>query len=170
GFDAVINFDFQEEAAAGARCLSAMESVYAEYAERLNGEQPFNVLNYISSHDTNLFSRIAGNDPVLQKRVAGALMLAPGAVQVFYGDESGRAFGPTGSDPHQGTRSAMNWEAIESGAAADVLEHWQTLGQFRERHPAIGAGVHQRLSHQPYVFSRQHGDDRVVIAFGSDSF
>lgn len=170
GFDAVINFDFQEEAAAGARCLSAMESIYAEYAERLNGEQPFNVLSYISSHDTNLFSRIAGNDPVLQKRVAGALLLAPGAVQVFYGDESGRAFGPTGSDPHQGTRSAMNWEAVESGAAADVLAHWQTLGQFRERHPAIGAGVHQRISQQPYVFSRQHGDDRVVIAFGSDSF
>lgn len=170
GFDAVINFDFQEDAAAGARCLSAMEPIYSDYAERLNGSEPFNVLSYISSHDTNLFSRIAGDDPVLQKRVAGALLLAPGAVQVFYGDETGRAFGPTGSDPHQGTRSAMNWDAVESGAAAEVLEHWRTLGQFRDRHPAIGAGAHQRISQQPYVFSRQHGDDRVVIAFGSEPF
>jgi alpha-amylase len=93
-------------------------------------------------------------------------MLTPGAVQVFYGDESGRPFGATGSDPHQGTRSDMNWTAIENGEVSDILEHWQKLGQFRERHPAIGAGEHRLISQQPYVFSRTNGDDRVVIAFG----
>ena len=166
GFDAVINFDLQEEAAAGARCLVNMEPIYADYADRLNGNQPFNVLSYISSHDTNLFSRIVGNDPALQKRAAAALLLTPGAVQVFYGDETGRRFGATGSDPHQGTRSDMNWADIDSGQATAILEHWQTLGQFRDRHPAIGAGAHTLISRQPYVFSRQTGDDRAVIAFG----
>ena len=167
GFDAVINFDLQEEAAAGARCLPAMESVYADYANRLNGDDPFNVLSYISSHDTTLFSRIADSDPQLQKRAAAALLLTPGAVQLFYGDESGREFGPTGSDAHQGTRSPMNWQSIDSGQVNSILEHWRILGQFRERHPAIGAGSHRMISKSPYVFSRQYGDDRVVIAFGA---
>ncbi|WP_375192431.1 alpha-amylase [Marinobacter sp.] len=166
GFDAVINFDLQEEARAGAACLPAMESIYSDYAQRLNGPDPFNVLSYISSHDTKLFSQIADNDPILQKRAAGALMLTPGAVQVFYGDESGRPFGATGSDPHQGTRSDMNWAAIEGNEVSDILQHWRKLGQFRERHPAVGAGKHKLISQQPYVFSRTQGDDTVVIAFG----
>lgn len=166
GFDAVINFDLQEEARAGAACLPAMEPVYSDYAQRLNGKDPFNVLSYISSHDTKLFSQIANNDPVLQKRAAAALMLTPGAVQVFYGDESGRPFGATGSDPHQGTRSDMNWAAIESKEVSDILQHWRALGQFRERHPAVGAGKHELISQQPYVFSRTQGDDKVIIAFG----
>jgi alpha-amylase len=167
GFDAVINFDLQAEAKAGARCLQAMEPVYREYADKLHGDDPFNVLSYISSHDTKLFAQIAGDDNTLKKRAAAALLFTPGAVQLFYGDESGRAFGPTGSDPHQGTRSAMNWQAIEAGEVSDILNHWRTLGQFRQRHPAIGAGEHTLISQQPYVFSRQHGDDTVVIAFGS---
>jgi alpha-amylase len=103
----------------------------------------------------------------LQKRAAAALLLTPGAVQLYYGDESGREFGPTGSDAYQGTRSPMNWQAIDSGQVNSILEHWRILGQFRERHPAIGAGSHRMISKSPYVFSRQYGDDRVVIAFGA---
>ncbi|MDI5454444.1 helix-turn-helix domain-containing protein, partial [Salmonella enterica subsp. enterica serovar Cerro] len=41
-----------------------------------------------------------------------SVMLSPGAVQIFYGDESARPFGPTGSDPLQGTRSDMNWQDV----------------------------------------------------------
>ncbi|WP_286220041.1 alpha-amylase [Marinobacter apostichopi] len=165
GFDAVINFDLQEEASAGAKCLPAMESVYQDYASKMHGETPFNVMSYISSHDTNLFSRIAGDDPVLQKRAAAALLLTPGAIQIFYGDETGRSLGATGSDPHQGTRSDMNWADLEQPETANILGHWQALGQFRDRHPAIGAGSHQLISQHPYTFSRTHGDDRIIVAF-----
>ena len=168
GFDAVINFDLQEEAQAGAACLPAMEPIYSEYSDKMHGDNPFNVMSYISSHDTQLFSRIANNKPAMQKRVAAALLFTPGTSQIFYGDESGRAFGPTGSDGHQGTRSDMNWADIENGTAQPVLSHWTKLGQFRARHPAIGAGEHKQLSTKPYVFSRTHGDDRVVIAFGKE--
>ncbi|WP_417530468.1 alpha-amylase [Marinobacter lipolyticus] len=168
GFDAVINFDLQEEAHAGATCLPEMEAIYSDYSKKMNGDNPLNVMNYISSHDTQLFSQIADNDPALQKRVASALLFTPGTSQIFYGDETGREFGPTGSDGHQGTRSDMNWTDIESGKAEPVLSHWKKLGQFRARHPAIGAGAHTRLSAEPYVFSRIHGDDRVVIAFGKE--
>ncbi|MGB1951180.1 MAG: alpha-amylase [Marinobacter sp.] len=169
GFDAVINFDFQEEALAGARCLPDMDRLYERYADALHGEDPFNVMSYISSHDTDLFSRISGNNATLQKRAAAALLFTPGTVQIFYGDESGRSFGPTGSDPHQGTRSAMNWDELNSPENRALLAHWRTLGQFRRKHPAIGAGQHTWLSDRPYTFARQLGDDRVVIAFGQKS-
>ncbi|QTG98093.1 alpha-amylase, partial [Vibrio furnissii] len=44
--------------------------------------------------------------------------------------------------------------------------HWQTVGQFRHRHPAIGAGEHQVIEQKnAYVFSRTLGDDKVVVAF-----
>lgn len=173
GFDAVINFDLQEHAAEGARCLPSMEPVYANYASKLNAERRFNVMSYLSSHDTDLFSRMIDGNATLQKRGAAALLLTPGTSQIFYGDESGRSFGPSGSDPHQGTRSDMNWSAIEAGEVDDTLEFWRTLGQFRRQHPAIGAGEHRQISANPYVFSRIYKapdghTDRVIIAFGKE--
>ncbi|XHA16851.1 alpha-amylase [Citrobacter farmeri] len=153
GFDAMINFDYQEQAAKTVDCLSGMDLTWQQMAEKLQG---FNVLSYLSSHDTRLFRE--GGD-----KAAELLLLAPGAVQIFYGDESLRPFGPTGSDPLQGTRSDMNWQDV-SGKSADNVTHWQRLGQFRARHPAIGAGRQTTLSlKQGYGFVRQHGDDTVMV-------
>ena len=165
GFDAVINFDFQKQHAEdGAKCLSNLEPVFDKYAKAMNSGQDFNVLTYISSHDTQLFSTIAHEQPRLEKNAGAALLLLPGAVQIYYGDESGRQFGATGSDPTQGTRSDMNWAAIDAGQKDDMLQFWRTLGQFRRQHPAIGAGRHQKLDGSPYTFARTDGHDRVVIA------
>ena len=64
----------------------------------------------------------------------------------------------------------MNWEDLENGreSTISVLEHWQKLGQFRRRHPAIGAGTHQMLQAKPYVFQRSYAQDgyqdQVVVA------
>jgi alpha-amylase len=47
-----------------------------------------------------------------------------------------------------------------------LLKHWQTVGQFRNAHPAIGAGKHKEIKQaNAYVFSRELGDDKVVVAF-----
>lgn len=110
GFDAMINFDFQDQAAQALGCFADIDATYRQMAERL---QDFNVLSYLSSHDTRLFfaSDAKGSLP-LQQRAANLLLLAPGAVQIYYGDESGRPLGPTGSDPLQGTRSDMNWREL----------------------------------------------------------
>lgn len=81
----------------------------------------------------------------------------------LYGDESSRPFGPTGSDPLQGTRSDMNWQDVSGKSAANVA-HWQKISQFRARHPAIGAGKQTTLSlKQGYGFVREHGDDKVLV-------
>jgi alpha-amylase len=129
--------------------------LYAEYAAKISADPSFNVLTYISSHDTHLFDR--------NKLIpAGtALLLAPGGVQIFYGDESARPPGPTpGSDPQQNTRSDMRWQAQDQ----PLLAHWQVLGQFRRRHVALSKGVHRKLGDAPYTFARVHPDDRVVAA------
>lgn len=153
GFDAMINFDYQEQAAKAVDCLAQMDTTWQQMAEKL---QDFNVLSYLSSHDTRLFRE--GGD-----KAAELLLLAPGAVQIFYGDESSRPFGPTGSDPLQGTRSDMNWQDVSGKSAASVA-HWQKISQFRARHPAIGAGKQTTLSlKQGYGFVREHGDDKVLV-------
>ena len=153
GFDAMINFDYQEQAAKAVDCLAQMDTTWQQMAEKLQG---FNVLSYLSSHDTRLFRE--GGD-----KAAELLLLAPGAVQIFYGDESSRPFGPTGSDPLQGTRSDMNWQDVSGKSAASVA-HWQKISQFRARHPAIGAGKQTTLSlKQGYGFVREHGDDKVLV-------
>ncbi|MNR31834.1 Alpha-amylase precursor [compost metagenome] len=95
-------------------------------------------------------------------------MLSPGSVQIYYGDESERPFGPTGSDPLQGTRSDMNWQDVAGNQAATV-KHWQILGQFRARHPAIGEGTQTTLSlKQGYGFVRQHQGDSVMVVWAGN--
>src|SRR5690625_7387882 len=100
------------------------------------------MLSYISSHDTSLYDR----DDLIQ--AGTAMLLLPGGIQTFYGDESARPLGDGGSDPEQGTRSSMNWDNPNQ----DVLTHWQKLGQFRNDHLSVGAGDHQKLADRPYTF------------------
>lgn len=156
GFDALINFDFQQRLLDG----NGLDLIYRDYAKSLAGKPGYNVLSYLSSHDTQLYPREKLRD------AATALMLAPGGVQIFYGDESARKPGPaTGGDPQQATRSDMNWGSVD----AALLEHWRKLGQFRLHHVALARGVHAKLSGSPYVFSRVDAGsgDRVVAAVGA---
>ena len=63
----------------------------------------------------------------------------------------------------------MNWNELDSlPKTKEILAHWQKLGTFRNDHPAIGAGIHKRITKSPYVFSRYFAKDefvdKVVIA------
>jgi alpha-amylase len=161
GFDAMINFEFQDQVKATIGkpdTPERIEALFARYAALQHGK-PAQMLNYASSHDTELFDR----SHLIE--AGTALLLAPGAAQVYYGDETARppGFAPSG-DPQQATRSDMNWDRVDEA----VLRHWRALGSFRARHVAIAHGVHARLAASPYVFSRVDGpganDDRVVVA------
>lgn len=162
-FDSVINFSFQGAVQNGLSSYSGIDSTYAAYAGSINIDPTWNVLSYISSHDTGLFYN---GDAERQKKVASLLLFCPGGVQVFYGDENCRPFGPTGSDPYQGTRSDYQWPGNTS-----VLGHWQKIGQFRNNHISIGAGAHTKISTTPYIFSRYYNkdgyEDKVVIVLGA---
>lgn len=153
GFDALVNSEFQRSASQDA----TPEALYASYSKILGGRPGFSTLSYISSHDTELFDR----NKLIE--AGSALLLAPGAVQIFYGDETARPAGPApSSDPRQATRSDMNWDSIDQA----VLAHWRKLGTFRARHVALARGVHRMLSSAPYVFSRvdEPTGDQVVVA------
>ncbi len=154
GFDAMINFEFQGKAAEAGGKPAALDALFADYAALQHGA-PVHMLNYLSSHDTELFDRgrlIDGGT---------ALLLAPGGAQIYYGDETARRAGvaPAG-DRQQATRSDMNWDQVDDA----VLAHWRALGSFRARHVAVAHGEHHRLASAPYTFSRVDGDDRVVVA------
>lgn len=147
----MINFDFQQRASG-----EDLDPLFTEYAALQQG-QPAHMLNYLSSHDTLLFDRAK------LRRGGTALLLAPGGVQIYYGDETARPSGiAPATDPQQATRSDMNWDQIDPA----VLAHWRALGAFRARHVAIARGAHARLAQRPYVFSRidAERDDRVVVA------
>ncbi|MGF1751006.1 alpha-amylase [Vibrio cionasavignyae] len=163
GFDALINFDMQKKLDKGAACFSQMADTYQHYSNSIADSTDFNPVSYMSSHDTELFfSRFKNYQ--MQKSAANALLLSPGAVQIYYGDEIGRDIGPFADDFHQGTRSDMLWSLDTN--KQQLLEHWKTVGQFRDRHPAVGAGVHHVITDDDaFVFSRTLGEDKVVVAY-----
>lgn len=161
GFDNMINFDFQERASRMASPAD-LDKLYFDYAKVLGAPARHNVLSYLSSHDTQLFKR----DKLFEG--AAMLLLAPGGVQIYYGDETARPPAPAPSgDKQQETRSDMNWDS----ANQDLLAHWRKLGQFRARHVALARGAHSRLADgsagAPYVFSRVAEGDKVVVALGA---
>src|SRR5262249_51214158 len=93
-----------------------------------------------------------------------AFFFAPGAGQIFYGDEGARAPGVAPkTDPQQATRSGMPWDGVSVNA--DILAHWRALGALPKRHVAVPSGVHARLAEAPYVFSRvdEASGGRVVV-------
>lgn len=158
GFDSLINFTFQGERRNGpAFNPDSMDRVFTNYSKALNSDTTFNVLSYISQHDTHLYDR--------DKLTVGGtyLLLLPGAVKIFYGDETARPMGDGGSDFTQGTRSPMNWDSINE----EILDHFRKLGSFRSRNIAVGAGTHRKLRDEPYTFTRTYEEgglsNRVVV-------
>ena len=152
GIDAMINFEFKESA------MMSFEQLFSYYSEKLNGPlKGVSVLNYISSHDDG------GPFDKTRRKVIEAgtkLLLTPGASQIYYGDESSRLLEIPGTKGDANLRSFMNWEELESNTVrngvplSEVSLHYQKLGQFRKAHPAVGAGLHQMISEEPYLFSR----------------
>lgn len=166
GFDSMISFSLRSDA------KQPYEKIFSEYSKILHGEMKgFSVLNYISSHDDS-----SPFDPLRERpfESANKLLLAPGAAQIYYGDETARVLRVEGAEGDATLRSFMNWDELKSNAergmhrVADIRAHWARLGKFRAAHPAVGAGVHQMISHSPYTFKRtweKNGvSDRVVVA------
>ena len=134
GFDSMINFETQ---GGGLLAAGKVADVYDGYAGKINSDPSFNVLSYISSHDTVL----ARGD---QYYLGSAFLMLPGAVQIYYGDETCRPLVPgvaVSGDGHA-VRSDMNWDSMDT----QVLAHWQKVGTFRNNHVAVGAGQNVKLT------------------------
>jgi len=155
GFDALINFDFKADAA------NHYEFVFNKYDSLLNKtHKNISVLSYISSHDDSQPFDIEREEPI---KSANMLLLAPGGVQMYYGDEIARPLVMEGAEGDANLRSVMNWSSIEEPETKEILTHWQKLGQFRKSHPAIGLGKHKMLQIEPYFFSRSYEGDTAIV-------
>ena len=115
-FDSTINFEFS--GGRGITDVSGVNTTYEKYARNINSSSTYNVLTYISSHDTALCGRDRSTDSYNKDKLiyqGSALQLLPGAVQIYYGDETGRKYvkavgsiGTTISNGNHDVRSFMN--------------------------------------------------------------
>ena len=155
GFDALINFDFKTDA------TNDYEFVFHKYDSLLNETyKNISVLSYLSSHDDSQPFDINREKPL---KSANMLLLAPGGIQMYYGDETARPLKKEGAVGDANLRAFMNWSSIEDSETKKILTHWQKLGQFRKSHPAIGLGAHEMLKSEPYFFGRTYEDDVVIV-------
>lgn len=148
GFDSMIDFTI-----AGASGMKSYSPNLPGWDGRLGDSQ---ALLYISSHDTGLGR--ASN----QTELGTSFVLMPGLVQIYYGDETARPFGDTGSDPNQGTRSDFNWSA----ATGETAKHWGKVGTFRKFNPAVGAGIGSATKR---TYSGPAGESKVAIGISGAS-
>lgn len=160
GFDALINMGFPSHSG------QPLADHYAAYAKALSSGDfaGRGILSYIATHDD-----MNPLDPERRQARANAtrLMLSPGGVQIYYGDEVARSLVVAGTKGDATLRSVLDWNSTSRNS--ELLGHWRRLGQFRKKHPAVGAGRHAQLSAAPYVFTRTIGGkeaDRVVVALG----
>lgn len=161
-FTEQINFEFKWNAKE-----YDYQKLFKRYSTILNSElKGFGVLNYMSSHDDG-----SPFDPLRENpfETANKLLLSPGTSQVYYGDESARSLVVPYTEGDATLRSMMNWDSIANNKRTkDVLTHWQKLGQFRVKHPAVGAGAHQMITAQPYYFYRTYQKDgyKDIVVIG----
>ena len=167
-FDSMINFD---TCGGGLISQDKVAGTYKGYAAGINSDSEFNQLSFISSHD-ELLTKTQQD----MYKMGSALLLLPGGVQIYYGDESGRDMVPGVSfDGYGGSghslRSDMNWDSMDE----ELLAHWQKVGKFRKAHIAVGAGTQTELeATSGYAFGRTYSKgnitDRIAgVIYASES-
>lgn len=157
GFDALINMGFVADAG------KPIEQTFSSYSKALNNElSGKGVLSYIGSHDDqNSYDR-ERSQPF---ETAFKLMLAPGGVQIYYGDELARPMYAENAYGDANMRTPMNWQDIKTPQTQAILAHWQKLGKFRQHYDVVGSGTHKQLSQTPYIFKRElSGSPSILVA------
>ena len=120
------------------------------------GWHPFSYLN-------NSYHRDADMDNMADCAVT--LLFAPGAVQIFYGDETRRPLSDArlNVDSNQAFRSDMNWNSADT----TLLDHFRRLGRIRKAHPVIGTGRQTTLDTHTCV--RHNDTDTVMIRLSPEA-
>jgi len=170
GMDALINFELKSDGD------KDYEFIFDKYSTLLQNElKGKSILNYLTSHDDG-----SPYDESREKsfRTANLLFLTPGASQIYYGDESNRNLIVEDAVGDATLRTFMNWEDIENNTEVngiktqDLMLHYQKLGQFKSMNPAVGAGIHNKISETPYVFSRDYVkgnySNKVIVALDAE--
>ena len=166
GFDSMINF---ETTGAGLLTADKIAGVYADYAGKINSDPSFNLLSYVSSHDSTLAR------PSDMYYLGSALLMLPGGVQIYYGDETARPL--VSGVPNDGNggaghslRSDMPWDNLNT----DLVNHWGIVGRFRNNHLSVGAGDNVALTASSGVgfgrtYSKNGVEDKIAAVIAASA-
>ena len=148
GFSSMVNFYFPKRGDLDG--IVYTWQVYADSVAAHSDWHPFSYLNNSYHRDTDMNNMID---------CSTTLLLAPGAVQIFYGDETGRKLSDArfNVDSDQAFRSDMNWVEIDT----IQLRHFQRLGKIRRDNSVIGLGQQRTIDTHTCV--RYNNADRLII-------
>ena len=148
GFTSMVNFYFPKRGDLDG--IVYTWQVYADSVAAHSDWHPFSYLNNSYHRDTDMNNMID---------CSTTLLLAPGAVQIFYGDETGRKLSDArfNVDSDQAFRSDMNWVEIDT----IQLRHFQRLGKIRRDNSVIGLGQQRTIDTHTCV--RYNNSDKLII-------
>lgn len=148
GFSSMVNFYFPKHGD-----LDGIVYTWQAYADSIAahpGWHPFSYLNNSYHRDADMNNMID---------CATTLLLSPGVIQIFYGDETGRKLSDArlNVDSDQAFRSDMDWDDVD----ATLLAHFKKLGQIRKNNPVIAAG--KQLTLDTHTCLRYDDTDKALI-------
>ncbi|MDE5874003.1 MAG: hypothetical protein K2H15_00030, partial [Muribaculaceae bacterium] len=148
GFSSMVNFFFPKHGD-----LDAIVYAWQAYSDSIQAHSDWHPFSYLN----NSYHRDA--DAANMIDCATTLLLAPGVVQLFYGDESGRGLSDArlNVDSAQAFRSDMNWDSIDSVG----LQHFQKLGKIRKENPVIATG--RQKTSDSHTCLRHNDSDTILI-------
>lgn len=149
--------------------------------------------NFLTNHDMPRVMNAFGTDNVQKAKVAASILLtAPGIPFLYYGEE----IGMSGTKPDEHIRTPMQWSAdqaagftsgtpwqavnddyteinvaAQQGDPNSLLEHYRTLIQLRNDHPALQAGktfVGDSSTKKILTYLRSHGEETLLIVINID--
>ena len=148
GFSSMVNFYFPKRGD-----LDNIVYTWQAYGDSIAAHPGWHPLSYLN----NSYHRDA--DPANMIDCGTTLLLSPGAVQLFYGDESGRkpnAGAALNRDRDQSFRSDMNWDSMDEA----TLSHYRRLGKIRRDNPVIATG---KVSTIDTHTSARHNDEGDIV-------
>lgn len=148
--------------------------------------------NFLTNHDMPRVMNQLGQDLEKARAASGILLTAPGIPFVYYGEE----IGMLGTKPDElirtpmqwsgeegaGFTSGIPWEAInadytnvnvggQTGDASSLLEHYRSLIQLRNAHPALQNGetyVAESNSSKLVAYLRTSEQETVLVLINID--
>lgn len=148
GFSSMVNFYFPKRGD-----LDGIVYTWQAYADSLAAHDDWHPFSYLN----NSYHRDADMSNMID--CATTFLLAPGVVQIFYGDETGRKLSDAihNVDSNQAFRSDMNWSDIDG----QLLAHYRKLGTIRRQNHVIGEGRQRILD--THTALRYNDADSVLI-------
>ena len=129
----------------------------------------------LGNHDTERFLTEVRGDRTALKNATALLLTMRGIPQIYYGDEIGMA-GEGDPDNRRDFPGGFPGDTNNAFTATgrtpeqqDTFDWTQKLLKLRQQHSALTAGFHYHLAadESSYIFLRDGGDDRIIVAFNN---